>query len=55
MVAALLGSGMTGWLGISEVTSSAKAIGMVRLPSILGLAMISEGQTVIRSEEVNLC
>ncbi|RFC36478.1 MAG: hypothetical protein DID92_2727743660, partial [Candidatus Nitrotoga sp. SPKER] len=36
-ITALLATGMAGWLGISNVTSSMKEIGEVRLPSILGL------------------
>ncbi|MDO8369721.1 MAG: methyl-accepting chemotaxis protein [Candidatus Nitrotoga sp.] len=49
-IAALMATGMAGWLGISNVTSSMKEIGEVRLPSILGLEMVNEGQTAIRSE-----
>jgi len=49
-IAALFSTGMAGWLGISNVTSSIKEIGEVRLPSILGLDMVNEGQTAIRSE-----
>lgn len=49
-IAALMATGMAGWLGISNVTSSMKEIGEVRLPSILGLEIVKEGQTDIRSE-----
>ena len=49
-IAALFPTGMEGWLGILNVTSSIKEIGEVRLPSILGLDMVNEGQTAIRSE-----
>ena len=49
-IAALFSTGMAGWLGISNVTSSIKEIGEVRLPSIFGLDMVNEGQTAIRSK-----
>ena len=49
-IAALFATGMAGWLGISNVTSSLNEIGQVRLPSILGLDIVNEGQTAIRSE-----
>lgn len=49
-ISALLATGMVGWLGISNVTSAMKEIGVVRLPSILGLEIVNEGQTAIRSE-----
>lgn len=49
-IIALIATGMAGWLGISRVTSSVEEIGVVRLPSVLGLEMIKEGQTAVRSE-----
>lgn len=48
-MAALLGTGLAGWLGISGTTSSIHEIGNVRLPSIEGLMMVSEGQTAVRA------
>ncbi|MDQ3267804.1 MAG: hypothetical protein M3P47_03625 [Pseudomonadota bacterium] len=49
-IAALFSTGIAGWLGISNVTLSIMEIGEVRLPYILGLDMVNEGQTAIRSE-----
>ncbi len=48
-VAALIGTGLAGWLGIRGTTTSMKEIGEVRLPSVLGLQIVNEAQTAIRS------
>ncbi len=48
-VAALIGTGLAGWFGIRGTTSSMKEIGEVRLPSVLGLQIVNEAQTAIRS------
>ncbi len=48
-VAALLGTGLAGWLGIRGTTASIHEIGDVRLPSVQGLLTMSEGQTAVRA------
>ena len=48
-VAALISTGLAGWIGIRGTTSSMKEIGEVRLPSVLGLQIVNEAQTAIRS------
>ena len=45
----LLIVGAAGWIGLSNTADSVNEIGKVRLPSILGLKMIDEGQASIRS------
>lgn len=44
--------GIVGALGLRETTSSIAEIGEVRLPSVLGLALVSEGQTAVRAENL---
>jgi len=48
-IAALLGTGLAGWLGIRGTSASIHEIGKVRLPSVEGLLIISEGQTAVKS------
>ena len=47
MLAALLVVGVTGFLGIAEVGGAMNEIGVVRLPSVQGLLLMSEGQTAV--------
>ncbi|WP_051293751.1 methyl-accepting chemotaxis protein [Pseudoduganella violaceinigra] len=47
MLLALAVLGMSGYRGISNVGASVNEIGIVRLPSIYGLLVMSEGQTAI--------
>ena len=47
MMAALLVVGVCGYTGIATVGSAVNEIGVVRLPSIQGLMMMSEGQTAV--------
>jgi len=47
---ALIAVGSAGWNGIGRLNESMDEIGQVRLPSVLGLEIINEGQTAIRSE-----
>ncbi|MDO8065405.1 methyl-accepting chemotaxis protein [Janthinobacterium sp. SUN206] len=47
MMAALLVVGISGYTGIATVGRAVNEIGVVRLPSIQGLMMISEGQTAV--------
>ena len=46
---AMLMVGITGWLGLEKTSESVMEIGKVRLPSVLGLELINEGQTAVRS------
>jgi methyl-accepting chemotaxis protein len=46
---ALVATGFAGWTGIRGTTAAMKEIGEVRLPSILGLGIVNEAQTAIRS------
>jgi methyl-accepting chemotaxis protein len=46
---ALVATGLAGWTGIRGTTAAMKEIGEVRLPSILGLGIVNEAQTAIRS------
>jgi len=48
-LAALLIVGAAGWSGIGKLNDSVEEIGGVRLPSVMGLEIINEGQTAIRS------
>ena len=48
-IAALLTTGAAGWFGIRGTTASIHEIGEVRLPSILGLQIVNEGQTAVRA------
>jgi len=43
--------GVGGWLGLSRVTAATKEIGDNRMPSILGLEMLKNAQTAVRSNE----
>ncbi|MDP4028541.1 MAG: MCP four helix bundle domain-containing protein, partial [Gallionella sp.] len=45
----LLAVGGIGWNGIGHVDEAMDEIGSVRLPSVLGLQIVSEGQTAVRS------
>ncbi len=47
MMAALLVVGICGYTGIATVGTAVNEIGVVRLPSIQGLLMMSEGQTAV--------
>jgi methyl-accepting chemotaxis protein len=47
MMLALAVLGIAGYRGISEVGGSVNEIGLVRLPSIYGLLVLSEGQTAV--------
>ena len=47
MMAALLVVGVSGYSGIATVGRAVNEIGVVRLPSIQGLMMMSEGQTAV--------
>jgi methyl-accepting chemotaxis protein len=47
MLLALAALGISGYRGISSVGASVSEIGVVRLPSIYGLLVLSEGQTAI--------
>jgi len=47
MMAALIVVGITGYAGIATVGTSVNEIGVVRLPSIQGLLLMSEGQTAV--------
>ena len=47
MMAALIVVGVTGYAGIATVGKSVNEIGVVRLPSIQGLLLMSEGQTAV--------
>jgi methyl-accepting chemotaxis protein len=46
---ALAATGLAGWAGIRGTTAAIKEIGEVRLPSVLGLEIVNEGQTAVRS------
>jgi methyl-accepting chemotaxis protein len=46
---ALLIVGAIGWIGLVNTAASVNEIGKVRLPSVLGLEIINEGQTALRS------
>jgi methyl-accepting chemotaxis protein len=46
---ALVATGLAGWAGIRGTTAAMKEIGEVRLPSVLGLELVNEGQTAMRS------
>jgi methyl-accepting chemotaxis protein len=46
---ALVATGLAGWSGIRGTTAAMKGIGEVRLPSVLGLDIVNEAQTAIRS------
>jgi methyl-accepting chemotaxis protein len=46
---ALLMVGAIGWLGLQNTAATVNEIGQVRLPSVLGLGIMNEGQTAIRS------
>jgi len=48
-LAALLGTGLAGWLGLRGTTASIHEIGDVRLPAVEGLLILSEGQTAKRA------
>jgi len=48
-IAALFATGAAGWFGIRTTTGALHEIGDVRLPSILGLQMVNEGQTAMRA------
>lgn len=48
-LAALVGTGLAGWLGIRGTAASLHEVGNVRMPSVQGLLLISEGQTAVRS------
>jgi len=48
-VIALAIVGAVGWTGITSVAEDMSEIGEVRLPSVLGLEIINEGQTAVRS------
>jgi methyl-accepting chemotaxis protein len=41
--------GVVGWTGVVGTSESVNELGKVRMPSILGLEMMNEGQTAIRS------
>jgi PAS domain S-box-containing protein len=41
--------GVAGMLGLRATTASVEEIGVVRLPSIIGLAMMKEGQNAVRA------
>jgi len=47
MLAALVVVGVSGYAGIARVGGAMNEIGVVRLPSIQGLLLISEGQTAV--------
>ncbi|MCM2307523.1 MAG: methyl-accepting chemotaxis protein, partial [Sulfuritalea sp.] len=51
-VAGLVATGLIGWLGIREVESALVEVSEVRLPSIVGLDIINEGQTAIKAENL---
>ena len=46
---ALVFVGAIGWMGLTNTAASVTEIGKVRLPSVLGLEMLHEGQTAVRS------
>ncbi len=46
--------GFVGYIGISNVSAQVDEIGVVRLPSIESLLVVSEGQTALRLEEKSL-
>ncbi|HZW26068.1 MAG TPA: MCP four helix bundle domain-containing protein, partial [Gallionella sp.] len=46
---ALLIVGAIGWIGLVNTAASVNEIGKVRLPSVLGLEIVNEGQTALRS------
>ena len=46
---ALLVVGAIGWIGLVNTAASVNEIGKVRLPSIVGLGIMNEGQTAVRS------
>jgi len=48
-VLALLMVGVIGWTGLVNTGASVNEVGVVRLPSVLGLEMMNEGLTAIRS------
>ena len=48
-MAALIVVGAIGWTGLSSTSDDINEIGVVRLPSVLGLEMVNEGQTAERS------
>jgi methyl-accepting chemotaxis protein len=47
---ALLMVGAIGWMGLSNTGAAVNEIGLNRLPSVVGLEIVNEGQTAIRSE-----
>ena len=48
-LAALLTVGAIGWMGLVHVADDLHEVGKVRLPSVLGLEIVNEAQTAIRS------
>ncbi|MDX8399306.1 MAG: methyl-accepting chemotaxis protein [Gallionellaceae bacterium] len=48
-ILALLAVGVFGWMGLMGTSASVAEIGKVRLPSVLGLEMMHEGQTATRA------
>ncbi|SHG64258.1 methyl-accepting chemotaxis protein [Massilia sp. CF038] len=52
MLTALVVIGLSGYLGINHVSAAVDEIGVVRLPSIQGLLVISEGQTAVAAGDL---
>jgi methyl-accepting chemotaxis protein len=48
-ILALTVVGMIGWAGMANISASVIEIGKNRMPSIVGLDMVNEGQTAVRS------
>jgi methyl-accepting chemotaxis protein len=48
---ALVLVGAVGWVGLENTSASLVEVGKVRLPSVLGLEIINEAQTAIRSND----
>jgi methyl-accepting chemotaxis protein len=45
--------GVVGWMGIRMAGADLKELGEVRMPSILGLEIVNEGQTAVRSTNLS--
>jgi methyl-accepting chemotaxis protein len=52
-VGALLAIAWSGWSGLRMATDDIKELGENRMPSILGLEMVNEGQTAVRSTNLS--
>ena len=52
-VASLSGVGVVGWLGLRMAGADLIEVGEVRMPSILGLEIVNEGQTAVHATNLS--